>query len=585
MHYLCTKFQQKNANQNKDSKVNLAKKDMKRILLYIYIAIAAISAQAQNHNFETAKQLEIFNALYRNLDLYYVDTLNVEHLMETAIDAMLDEIDPYTDYYKESDTDDLKTMTTGKYAGIGSPILWRKACDRCVFHNPYKGMPADKAGIRSGDIILKIDGKDVGTCGDEPKNDYTGRISSTLRGEPGSSFSLTVKRPGVEHPITLQLTRENIKRPSVVYATLLPAAVTQDSKIGYILLDSFTEDTAADFQNAFKNLKAQGAEKLIFDLRANGGGLMQQAIEVVNTFIPRGLKVVETRGRESDECATYKTSHEPLDTDIPIAVLVDYGTASASEITSGAFQDYDRAVIVGRRTYGKGLVQSPMPLPYNTMMKFTTSKYYIPSGRCVQARDFKHRNAEGQPLHMPDSLCKTFHTAAGRPVRDGGGITPDVTVQLDSLPTLITYLEYSDELFDYCVDYQTRHPHIAPARDFHLSAEEFEEFKQFMANSGFTYDNRAKRTLKLVRQIAEQEGYSTSAQAELDALEAKLSRNLSDDLQHWEKEVHRVVESMIVGFYHYDTGIVEYNLRQDDDLNKAIEILNDNQQYKNILKK
>lgn len=565
--------------------MNLAKKDMKRLLLYIYIVIAAISAHAQNHNFETAKQLEIFNALYRNLDLYYVDTLNVEHLMETAIDAMLDEIDPYTDYYKESDTDDLKTMTTGKYAGIGSPILWRKTCDRCVFHNPYKGMPADKAGIRSGDIILKIDGKDVGTCGDEPKNDYTGRITSTLRGEPGSSFSLTVKRPGVEHPITLQLTRENIKRPSMVYATLLPSAVTQGAKVGYILLDSFTEDTAVDFQNAFKNLKAQGAESLIFDLRANGGGLMQQAVEVVNTFIPRGQKVVETRGREADECSTYKTSHEPLDTEMPIAVLVDYGTASASEITSGAFQDYDRAVIVGRRTYGKGLVQSPMPLPYNTMMKFTTSKYYIPSGRCVQARDFKHRNAEGQPLHMPDSLCKTFHTAAGRPVRDGGGITPDVTVQLDSLPTLITYLEYSDELFDYCVDYQTRHPHIAPARDFQLSAEEFDEFKQFMADSGFTYDNRAKRTLKLVRQIAEQEGYSTSAQAELDALEAKLSRNLSDDLQHWEKEVRRVVESMIVGFYHYDTGIVEYNLRQDDDLNKAIEILNDNQQYKNILKK
>lgn len=559
---------------------------MKRIILLTYIALATalgMSAQSKNHNFETAKQLEIFNSLYRNLDLYYVDTLDAGHLVETAIDAMLDEIDPYTEYYKESDTDDLKTLTTGKYGGIGSPIIWRKACDRCVFNNPYKGMPADKAGVRSGDIIMEIDGEDVGVCGDKVKNDYTSSISSKLRGEPGTTFSLTVDRPG-KGLVTMQLTRQNIKRPSVTYYSLLPQEKTGGKKIGYILLDSFTEDTAADFQAAFKALKAEGMEALVFDLRSNGGGLMQQAVEVVNTFIPKGQLVVETRGREQEDCSIYKTTKEPLDVDIPIAVLVDYGTASASEITSGSLQDYDRAVVVGRRTYGKGLVQSPRQLPFNTLMKFTTSKYYIPSGRCVQARDFKHRNADGQPTHMPDSLCKTFATRAGRPVKDGGGITPDIATKLDSLPTLLTYLEYSDELADYCVKYQNSHDKIAPAREFHLMAEEFEDFKSYMAQSEFTYDNRAKKALETVRKIAQQEGYADNAKTELDALEAKLSRNLTDDLQQWEDEVRRSIESMIVGFYYYDEGIVEYNLQKDPDLDAAIDVLNDTQRYKEILK-
>lgn len=559
---------------------------MKRLLLLLYICASTLSiaAQSNNHNFETAKLLEIFNALYRNLDLFYVDTLDAGHLVETAIDAMLDEIDPYTEYYKESDTDDLRTLTTGKYAGIGSPIIWRKACDRCVFHDPYKGMPADKAGVRSGDIIMAIDGVDVGVCGTQVKNDYTSGISSKLRGEPGTTFSLTVDRPG-KGLVNLQLTRQTIKRPSVVYSALLPASQTGGKRIGYILLESFTEDTSADFQTAFRALKEQGMEALVFDLRGNGGGLMQQAVEVVGTFIPKGKTVVETRGRETDECYTYRTTKEPLDTEIPIVVLVDYGTASAAEITSGTLQDYDRAVVVGRRTYGKGLVQSPRQLPYNTMMKFTTSKYYIPSGRCVQARDFKHRGTDGQPTHLPDSLCKTFTTTNGRLVKDGGGITPDITTKLDSLPTMLSYLEYSDEMVDYCVNYQNTHDRIAAPRDFRLSAEEFEAFKTFMAQSTFTYDNRAKQALETVRKIAQQEGYGESAKAELDALDAKLSRNLTDDLQQWEKEVRRCVESTIVGYYYYDEGTVDYNLQDDPDLSEAIKVINDTQQYNKILKK
>lgn len=560
---------------------------MKKIFFQLFISLLGtlgVSAQSHNHNFETAKQLEIFNSLYSNLDLYYVDTLDAGHLVETAINAMLEEIDPYTEYYRESDTDNLRTLTTGKYGGIGSPIMYRKACDRVAFDNPYKDMPADKAGIRSGDIIMEIDGIDVGKCGNIPKNEYTTSITSKLRGEPGTSFQLTVERPGIGL-ITMQVTRQNIKRPSVLYANLLPTTTTAGTKIGYILLESFTEDTSADFQEAFRKLKEQGMQALIFDLRSNGGGLMQQAVEIVNTFIPKGKLVVETRGREEEDCATYLTHKDPLDLRIPIAVLVDYGTASASEITSGALQDYDRAVIIGSRTYGKGLVQSPRQLPYNTMMKFTTSKYYIPSGRCVQARDFKHRNAEGQPTHMPDSLCKDFTTSRGRIVRDGGGITPDITTKQDSLPTLLTYLEYSDELYNYCVNYQNTHESIAPAREFSLTAEEFEDFKNYMAASDFTYDNRAKNALDVVRKVAAFEGYAESAKTEIDALEAKLSRNLTDDLQQWEKEVRKTIEHNIVSYYYYDEGSVEYLLKDDIDLKTAIEILNDNKKYNEILKK
>lgn len=540
-------------------------------------------AQSQNHNFTTAQVLEIFNSLYRDLDLYYVDTLDAQFLMETAINAMLNELDPYTEFYKEQDTNELKTMTTGKYAGIGSPIFWRKACDRCVFNSPYQNMPADKAGVRSGDIIMKIDGKDVGKCGDKRPADYTSDISARLRGEAGTILHLTVKRPGHNGLIDMEIRRENIKRPSIVYTTILDTVRTKGRKVGYISLESFTEETGNDFVSALKSLKTQGADGLLLDLRGNGGGVMQQAVEVVSNFLPRGSKIVETKGREGSDNHVLKTMTQPLDTEIPIVVLVDYGTASASEITSGALQDYDRAVIIGQRTYGKGLVQTPKALPYNTMMKFTSSKYYIPSGRCVQARDFKHRGADGQPLHLPDSLCHTFYTKAGRPVKDGGGITPDIITSLDSLPTMLTYLELSDEFFDFWVNYRNSHEKIAGPEAFRITDSEFEEFKAYMVESNFTYDNRTKNALDLVRNLAKQEGYADEAKAEFDALEAKLVRNLSDDLQRWEKEVREYLEIAIIGAYYYEKGMMAYSIKADKSIDKAIDIICQPEEYHRIL--
>lgn len=553
---------------------------MRKIFSFLLVLTTVFPLKAQeNHNFETAKALEIFNALYRDLDLFYVDTLNAEKAVGDAILYMLGRLDPYTEFYKENRTDELRTLTTGKYAGIGSPIRFHKGSDRCVFDAPYEDMPAAKAGVRTGDVILKVNGEDVGVCGKQSRSEYTASVTSRLRGEPGTSFILTVKRPGTEKPLHLKLTRETIKRPSVLYSTLRPDG------IGYVLLDGYTEDTGRDMKATLEALKGKGAKRLVLDLRSNGGGLMGEAVKVLNLFLPKGKLVLETKGKDPESNQTLKTKDDPFDTEMPIAVLVDYATASAAEITSGGLQDYDRAVVVGRRTYGKGLVQTPRPLPYETVLKLTTSKYYIPSGRCVQAYDFKNRGADGQPKHLPDSLCKIFKTAGGRPVKDGGGIIPDIIVKQDSLPNLISYLGASEELFDYGVDFRNRHASIAPAREFSLSDEEFENFKRFMAATNFTYDNQTKNALQLVRRWAEFEGYAAEAKAEFEALEAKLSHKLADDLELWKKDVKKIVELTIVAHYYGQRGIVEYTLERDSDFDAAVKVLNDEARYKAILGK
>lgn len=540
---------------------------MKKILLTLCAALFCLSAVAQQsrHNFETAKQLDIFNSIYKMLDLYYVDTLDAKKNIENAVLYMLDQLDPYTVYYPENETGELRQLTTGKYAGIGAIISYRKDLSRCIINQPYEGMPAAEAGLRRGDVILSIDGKDTGTCTADDPGDFSTSVSEALRGQPGTQFEVRVQRPGRERPMTFKLTRRAITLPSVVLSKVL------SDSIGYVRLDSYTENTARDVRRAIVELKQQGATRLVLDLRGNPGGLMDQAVDVVNLFIPRGKEVLSTRGKVAERNATYKTQSEPLDVEIPLVVLVDFGTASAAEITAGALQDYDRAVIVGRRTYGKGLVQETRQLPYDNILKLTTSKYYIPSGRCVQAYTFK----DGVPQHLPDSLSKAFRTAAGRVVRDGGGITPDVEVELDSLPTLITYLALSDQLFDYTVQYRNTHERIAAPDSFHITDADYAEFRQYLKDHKFTYDRQSRSVLDLLRRVADREGYAEEAKAEFDALEAKLTHNEDFDFQRWEKEVRQLVERTIVADYYYQAGQAAYDLRDDKDLEEALDLARD----------
>ncbi len=536
-----------------------------------------MSAQ-KTHNREVAKHLDIFNSLYAELDLNYVDTLDAEKVVGDAILYMLDRLDPYTEYYTEEDSKDLRQLTTGKYAGIGSPIHYHRGEERCVFSFPYEGMPAQTAGVRHGDIILSIDGKDVGKRGKTPIGDYTSSVSKSLRGSPGTTFNLTVKRPGAKDSIlTLRLTRRTIELPSVAYARMLA------DSIGFIELSGYTEHTARDLRRSIVSLKKQGMKSLILDLRGNGGGLMREAVSIVNFFLPRGKEVLRTKGKVKSANAIFRTTAEPLDTEMPIAVLVDYATASAAEITSGALQDYDRAVVIGRRTYGKGLVQEPRSLPYGSMLKLTTSKYYIPSGRCVQAYDFKNRNEDGLPTHLPDSLSKEFRTAAGRIVRDGGGITPDIIVKTDSTNSLFAELAASDALFDFCVNYCNTHAAPQSAADFRLSDEEYAAFKQFICNSGFTYERSVQKLLDGVRKIAALEGYGDEVKPEFDALEAKLTRNLDADLDHHEHLLRPFVEEMIITAYLHHPGAMDYRLTTDKDVKAAREILLDPVRYNNLL--
>ncbi len=547
-----------------------------RLILGLIIAMFTLPAMGQGqskHNFETAKQLDIFNNIYRELDLYYVDTLKAKKNIENALLYMLEQLDPYTEYYPEEKTEDFKQLTTGKYAGIGAVIMPRKDLKRCVISNPYEGMPAAEAGLRRGDIILTIDGKDTGELTSQEPGEYSAAVSNSLRGQPGTSFDIRIQRPGVSEELTFKLTRRTVTLPSITCSTII------EDSIGYILPNGYKENTARDIRLALVDLKQRGARRLILDLRGNPGGLMGEAVKLVSLFVPRGKEVVSTRGKTKESAASYKTTTNPIDLDMPIAVLTNYGTASAAEITSGALQDYDRAVIIGQRTYGKGLVQESRPLPYKGMLKLTTSKYYIPSGRCIQAYKFE----DGEPVHIPDSLAKEYKTAAGRTVRDGGGITPDILVKTDSLPNLLLYLNISDQLFDYCTLYRNTHQTILSPEKFTLTDTEYADFRKYLKAHNFTYDRQSKRMLDELRKIAKREGYAEEASAEFAALEAKFTHNEEFDFNHWKKEICRLVEQNIVATYYYDSGAALYGLRNDKYIEAALRILRNDTEYKRIL--
>ena len=554
---------------------------MKKLFIVFCLWILAFggAAVAQNnsdkdHNFEVAKNLETFSAIYKYLDLMYVDTLNADEVVGNGINYMLHSLDPYTVYYPEDKVKDLDLMISGKYAGIGAVIRYNFAIKNTIIDQPYENMPASEAGLKKGDIILAIGdssmvGKDVSY------------VSNRLRGDAGSRFVLTIKRPSTGKKMKFKITRRSIQLPAVPYYGL------QDDGVGYLNLNSFTTDCSKDVRRAFLDMKKQGMKSLVLDLRNNGGGSLQEAINIVNMFVPKGITLVKTIGKIERANKEYKTTVEPIDTVMPIVVLVNDETASASEITSGSLQDLDRAVILGTRTYGKGLVQVSMDLPYNANLKLTTSKYYIPSGRCIQAINYKHSNG-GYTEHVPDSLTHVFYTADGREVRDGGGIKPDIEVQPDSLPNIAFYLtssgrDSSEVMLNWELKYLRTHPTIAPAKNFVISDADYADFKQAVLKSGFKYDRESKKYLEGLVKLARFEGYYDDAKPEFDALEKKLNHNIAKDLDYNKQTLKQLLTSDLVSAYYYQRGSMENSLQFDKQWKRAVELLKDPTAYKKIL--
>jgi len=547
---------------------------MKKILFaisFVCFSFCAMAQKSENHNSSIARNLEIFNEIYRQLDLFYVDSLNADTVMEWGIHGMLNRVDPYTTYYPEED-DELMAMAQGKYAGIGSVIRFHKKADNCVISEPYKDSPSDKAGLKAGDVILSIDDKDT-------KGWEVSKVSNMLRGEAGTTFKLKVQRPGEKKPRTMTITRQTITISHVPYYGMVRPDV------GYLFLTGFTDGDAQQVRAALMEMIGQGAKKFVLDLRDNPGGALDVSVDIANLFLPKATKIVYTKGKMTATNREYYTRLEPVDTVMPLAVLVDGGSASAAEILSGSLQDMDRAVIIGAQTYGKGLVQAIRDLPYGGNLKITTSRYYIPSGRCIQARDYRHLNADGSVKILPDSLTNVFHTRGGREVRDGGGIKPDIVITPDTLPTIVYDLAASDALFDYCTHFAQQHESIAPAGEFHLTDADYEEFIQFAEQEKFTYNRRSEEVLKLLHDIAEREGYLEEAQGEFDALKAKFNSDLRTDMLRFRKDIEPYVCDEITRRYYYEAGGCRQQLNNDKAFEKALEVLSDMDGYNKILGK
>ena len=538
-------------------------------LLVVAGAVVFLSFKSgDNRSFQIAKNLDIFNSIVKELDMFYVDTIDPNKTIREGIDAMLYSLDPYTNYFPEEDQSELEQMLKNSYGGIGSIIRYEPKLKRTVIVEPYENMPAANVGLKTGDVLLEIDGKDLLGNTD---------VSQLLRGQVGTSFKLKVQRPGTEKPLEFDIVRRSIQLPFIPYYTVL------DNHIGYINLSTFSGNPSKEFKQAFLDLKKKGITSLVIDLRNNGGGLLDEAVEIANFFLPRGKTLVTTKGKVKQASNSYKTLREPLDLEIPLAVLVNSGTASSSEILAGSLQDLDRAVIIGNRTFGKGLVQTTRPLPYGATMKITTSKYYIPSGRCVQAIDYKHRNEDGSVGRIPDSLTTVFHTEAGREVRDGGGVTPDIVVKQEKLPNILFYLVNDNLIFDYATQYCLKHPTVPAPEKFEVTDADYADFKAMVKKADFKYDQQTEKILKNLKEMAEFEGYLTDASDEFKALEKKLTHNLDRDLDHFSKEIKTMIAVEIIKRYYYQRGSIIEQLKDDDDLKEAVKILTDLDKYKKML--
>lgn len=536
---------------------------MKKYLLAAFAVFAFSPAFAQSAGFRLGKWTEIQNAIIKELNRSYVDSLPVDRIQRAGIDAMLESLDPYTMYVPEEDNEDFEFMIGKTYGGIGAIIYKPDTESNVIINEPYAGSPAANAGLRCGDEIVTIDGKTVrGLKADE--------ATSRMKGNPGTTVVFGVKKAfggdGWKQGDTVEvrIVRQRIHLPDVEYAGML------NDTTGYILQTGFTERVSEDVRNAYLKLKAQGMKKLVLDLRGNGGGLLQEAVNIVSLFVPKGSVVVSSKGNENHPEEVFRTMREPVDTEIPIVVLVDSGTASSSEIVSGAFQDLDRATILGSRTYGKGLVQSVRPLPYNGQLKVTTAKYYTPSGRCIQAIDYSHRNEDGSVGHIPDSLTREFRTAHGRPVRDGGGITPDDTLTFRSYSRLVYSLVLGGIVDQYALDYGRRHESIAPLDDFHFSDADYEDFIQFAMGKKFDYRSGARALYDQMKRELDRDGMSDSMKDEIEALGKKLEIEKRDFLLLKKDEIIPFIEEEIAVRYYFQEAGVKVRLRYDTALKEAL---------------
>lgn len=551
------------------------------VLLFLPFLLLAQGADKEKKDryFEINKNIEIFNAVLKEADLFYVDSLDVNKVVRVGINSMLNSLDPYTEYYNKEDMEVFNTQITGEYAGIGAGIGYKDG--RVVITEPFEGKPAAKAGLKVGDVILDIDGLDMTTApeveGEAKGQTLSSYVSSHLKGQPGTAINVKVERPGQKKPLTLKVVREKITMDVVpFYGMMAP-------NVGYINLNSFTDKSAAEVKNAFADLKKQGAESLIFDLRQNGGGVMEEAIQIVNMFVPKGKLVVSTKGKMKQWDRTYRTTVEPTDLDIPLVVLIDKGSASASEIVAGSLQDMDRAVLIGERTFGKGLVQATREIPYGGGMKVTTSKYYIPSGRCVQAIDYTHKNPDGSVGRIPDSLTTVFYTAIGREVRDGGGVSPDIAVEEEKVPTITYYLANQYVIFDWVTQWALKRKSINAPATFSITDEEYDNFKEFVKTKDFQYDRMSEKSMKQLLEVMEFEGYTKYAENEIKALEAKLVPNLDRDLETFRKDIKEQINIEIVKRFAYQRGVYEVTLKNDTTVRKALEVLSNPELYKATL--
>ncbi|MDO5522423.1 MAG: S41 family peptidase [Bacteroidia bacterium] len=544
---------------------------MKKISILFFVAFFAINTHAQptqtdknQRYFDINKSIDVFNSVIRELDMFYVDSLKVDSLVNGTIRNMLARMDPYTEYYTEENIGDLQFMTTGEYGGIGSIISYNN--NQVIINEPYKGLPADKAGLKAGDIILEIDGADM-------RNATVQDVSDKLKGVPGTNLKLKIQRPGESKPREITIVREKIEMDPITYSAVM------DDNMGYLHFSGFTSGSSSRVKETITDLKKKGAESLVIDLRGNGGGILDEAVNVVNFFVRKGLEIVSTRGKVKQWDRSYFTQNQPIDTIMPIVVLIDTGSASASEIVAGSLQDLDRAVIIGNRSFGKGLVQTPRDLPYGGNIKITTSKYYIPSGRGIQALDYSHRNPDGSVARVPDSLTNVFTTKNGREVRDGGGITPDYIISQENSGTIGYYLLAENIIFNWVTNWAQKNPTIAAPQDFRLSDSDYEQFKQFVKSNDFEYDQMSVRTLESLKNIMEFEGYFNTASDEFKALEAKLQPNLDRDLELFKNDIRQMIETEIVQRYYYKEGVLMHQLQDDPALKKAKEVLKDNGLY------